>query len=243
MKNERKISEYDKRQLEAMYESLVDFRKNRIGLCSLIGNLEFLLAALEFSDDNWREEFLNEITVLETINAINLENENFPESKLEKFEERDGINHIKTSTLKLRLIITKKINQICIDKKLIGGELRIELLKGFDIIRISRWAFHLLSENLGSLDPDIQDILEELFGMKDGSQFELAAEELTKLAEKLISEGEKEEIENLVNEIKYVATSLGEKWIMCPLCQEAWEDFSENKIVLCPKCSSKLRKM
>ncbi len=69
MKN---ISEYDRRQLILMLEHVKFFENKQIDLSSLIGSLEFLLNALEKVDEDWEEEFVNEITTLETINAIEI---------------------------------------------------------------------------------------------------------------------------------------------------------------------------
>ncbi len=78
------------------------------------------------------------------------------------------------------------------NKQLIGKELKSELAKGYDIVRISRWAFRVYSEDPRSLDPSLCEILESLFAMEDDPQFELTAEELSNLADRLIAEGEKE---------------------------------------------------
>jgi hypothetical protein len=126
------------------------------------------------------------------------------------------------------------------NKQMIGQELKAELAKGYDIIRISRWAFRVYSENQRSLDPSLSEILESLFAMEDDPQFELTVDELSNLAEKLIAEGEKEEFSSSVSEIKNIAIELGDLWLMCPLCQEAWEEHSAYSIVRCPKCNNKL---
>ncbi len=41
-------------------------------LSSLVGNLEFLLNALELIDEEWELKFLKEITTLETVNALEI---------------------------------------------------------------------------------------------------------------------------------------------------------------------------
>jgi hypothetical protein len=74
------------------------------------------------------------------------------------------------------------------NKKKIGNELKEELLKGYDIIRISRWAFKIFSEER-FLDLETRAILENLFSMEDDPQFELSQEELIQFADKLIYEG------------------------------------------------------
>jgi hypothetical protein len=125
------------------------------------------------------------------------------------------------------------------NKQSIGKGLKKELLKGYDIVRISRWAFQIFS-NERSLDSATRDILEKLFSMEDDPQFELSQEELTQLADKLIEEGEREDLEKPDPEIKETAVSIGDNWLMCPVCQEAWEDFLKYRMVRCPKCNTKL---
>lgn len=126
------------------------------------------------------------------------------------------------------------------NKQMIGKELRLELAKEYDIIRISRWAFRIYSEDPRALDSSLREILESLFAMEDDPQFELTAEELSNLADKLVVEGEKEELSTPVPEIKDKATEQGDHWLMCPLCQEAWEEHSVYGMVRCPKCTNKL---
>lgn len=123
---------------------------------------------------------------------------------------------------------------------MIGKGLKSELAKGYDIVRISRWAFRVFSEDPRSLDPSLSEILESLFSMEDDPQFELTSDELSNLADKLIAEGEKEELSNPIPEIIDKAIELGDHWLMCPLCQDAWEDHSVYGMVRCPKCNNKL---
>ena len=64
-----KISEYDERQLNLMLKSLIAFENKQIELNSLVGNLEFLLHAMEHVTDDWEERFMHEFVTLESINA------------------------------------------------------------------------------------------------------------------------------------------------------------------------------
>jgi hypothetical protein len=64
------INRYDERQLKLMYENLLSFEKKQIALSSLVGTLEFLLSVMESVEDDWEEKFLNEVTALESINAL-----------------------------------------------------------------------------------------------------------------------------------------------------------------------------
>ena len=76
--------------------------------------------------------------------------------------------------------------------------------------------------------------------MQLDSQFTLTADELRTLANKLIAEGDEEELGKPISEIKDIAEELGDNWLMCPLCQESWEDHSKYAMVRCPKCDQKL---
>ena len=71
------------------------------------------------------------------------------------------------------------------DRKKLGEELKLQLKKGYDIVRISRWAYTIFSNNRRFLDPSIEEILQYLFLMEDDPQFEYTEEELTLLAENL----------------------------------------------------------
>ncbi len=87
-----------------------------------------------------------------------------------------------------------------ISQQLIGQLLKLELTKGYDIIRLSRWAYSIYFNNIRSLDSHIEELLEYLFRMEDDPQFEYTEAELQLLAEKLINE-EKDPIKQ-INDIK-----------------------------------------
>ena len=124
--------------------------------------------------------------------------------------------------------------------KQIGTELKEELEKGSDITKISRWASKIYHNNLRELGDMQIDILECLLRMEDDPQFELTVDELNEIAENLIFEGEKEELAAPIPEIRDRAEDLGDNWLMCSLCQEAWQSESEYGMVLCPQCNHKL---
>lgn len=106
MKN---ISEYDMRQLKLMLQSLASFENNLIELSSLIGTLEFLLRALEFVEKEWNKNFLDEVITLETINAIEINNENGEEYYEINPVEKKAL--IKNAIFNLKTLIEKKINE------------------------------------------------------------------------------------------------------------------------------------
>lgn len=43
-----------------------------------------------------------------------------------------------------------------------------------------------------------------------------------------------------IPEKEEIAQSLGDNWLMCPTCQESWEEISKYGMVRCPKCNKKL---
>ncbi len=102
------MSEYDERQLKLMCESLASFEKNQIGLGSLVGNLEFLLNAMESVDEGWENEFLKEVTILESINAIQMMDESETESL--KINENEKVKLLDKAVLGLKTLIQNKLS-------------------------------------------------------------------------------------------------------------------------------------
>ena len=74
------------------------------------------------------------------------------------------------------------------NKSELGKELKYELTKGYDITRISKWAYNVYSNNLKSLDSETLDLLISLFSMEDDPQFEYTENQLNFLANQLINE-------------------------------------------------------
>lgn len=125
-------------------------------------------------------------------------------------------------------------------KKEIGEGLLEELNKGYDIERISNWAGDLYISMEDNQSPELNDLLHHIFMMDAGPEFEYPAQELRLLANKLIDDGNKEELSQPILDIKDTAQDLENNWLMCPLCQEVWEDSSGDAMVCCPKCNNKL---
>lgn len=118
-------------------------------------------------------------------------------------------------------------------KSMFGIALLTKLKKEpFDIVKFSRWCERIYSSNIRNIDDELRGILFELSTMEDDSQFERTPEDLQTLAEKLIYE----DIE-LLNVPK--ALILDEQWLMCSICNEAWEEQTRTMlIVFCPKCET-----
>ena len=125
-------------------------------------------------------------------------------------------------------------------KKKIGNELMSLINKNASIAQISRWADLVYSNNCRILDSETDGLITKISFMQIDSQFELTVDELRAIANKLISEGDEEELGKPISEIKDIAEELGGNWLMCPLCQESWEDNSKYGMVCCPKCNQKL---
>lgn len=87
-------------------------------------------------------------------------------------------------------------------KKEIGEELKKELVNGYDIARISNWAYNLLYIKVRDQPlPEISSILRDISVMDAGPEFEYTEEELRLLAEMLINE-EKDPIKR-INDMKF----------------------------------------
>ena len=160
----RKAQNHDKRQLDLMNLSVESFQKKQIPLNQLVGNMEFLLSALESIDKNWAATILEEITTLESINATEIIRESGEDITNLPEKERNQI--IQSSVSNLGLLIEKRIDRITNERK--------------------------------------------------------------------------EELLFPLPETKEIATALGDHWLMCPLCQEAWKDHSTYAMIRCPKCNEKL---
>ena len=69
----------------------------------------------------------------------------------------------------------------------IGEELKKQLSKGYDIAKISNWAYDFSLNMRNELTPHLQDILRRIYLMDAGPEFVYSEKELNLLAEKLIN--------------------------------------------------------
>ncbi len=93
-----------------MYNNLSFFEAGRIELHSLIGCLEFVFSAMESVEEEWEEQFLKEIIVLESVNAIYIiksANEEAPE-----ISEKQAKTLIKQSVSNLKLLVEKELHDM-----------------------------------------------------------------------------------------------------------------------------------
>jgi len=123
---------------------------------------------------------------------------------------------------------------------LLGEELRRKIIKRESIEQISNWASDLYFNSRGSLPKEINDILRDIYIMDAGPEFVLTIDELNKIADMLVAEGDSEELFKSIPEVKDKAVQLDEIWMMCPLCQCVWETQSQYGMLQCPGCKRKL---
>lgn len=94
----KKASEYDIRQLNLMLHQLNAFENKKIDISFLVVRLEGLLHTMEHVTDEWEEKFLNEFSILESMNA------EMPNLKKEEIEKL-----IQNSIHNLKKLIQKEI--------------------------------------------------------------------------------------------------------------------------------------
>lgn len=86
------------------------------------------------------------------------------------------------------------------DRKKIGRELQKELDKGYNVLRISRWAYELFYNHQRELTDELEELLQYLFFMEEDPQFVYSELELKMLAEKLMK-GEENSLKQ-INDLK-----------------------------------------
>lgn len=148
---------YDLPCLEHLREKIKSFEEGHLNFQNLVVSLESIL-----NGRSWKDEFRTFWFDLEKTS-----NEN------EELAINATINNIK------KLIDFKIHNKI-------GEELKLQLAKEYEIIRIARWAHDIHSSY--SLDSSTNEILERLALMEDAPKFEFTEAELKLLAEKLIKD-------------------------------------------------------
>jgi hypothetical protein len=68
-----------------------------------------------------------------------------------------------------------------------GTDLLNEVDRGYDVVRIARWAMRLYSDRCRDFDDGVKDAVLEVVGMEDDPQFELTEQELRHFAERLMA--------------------------------------------------------
>ncbi len=87
-----------------------------------------------------------------------------------------------------------------------------------------------LEKNLELSDEDQLNILKSLCDLK-----KMAKDKLSEMIEL-----EYKELSQADPSIRDVADDLGNYWLICPLCQEVWENHLKHVMVRCPKCHHRL---
>jgi len=127
-----------------------------------------------------------------------------------------------------------------LSKNKLGAELEELLVRNEKSGTIANWAYDLLYTSRNVFPFEIEEILSSISAMDAGPEFEISRNKLKEIARKLISEGEYDELSKPISEIREKAENLADDWLMCPLCQEAWESQSKLPMVRCPNCKNKL---
>jgi len=64
-------------------------------------------------------------------------------------------------------------------------ELASELAKGYDIVRLSRWAMSVYLAHCRETDADLDKVIMAIVSMEDDPQFELSEKQLRELVDEL----------------------------------------------------------
>lgn len=70
-------------------------------------------------------------------------------------------------------------------KKQFARELREQLHLGYDVKRISRWAFDIHFKYCDKFEPGLRDAVMEIVIMEEGFEFEMSEDELLKIVKNL----------------------------------------------------------
>jgi hypothetical protein len=100
--------------------------------------------------------------------------------------------------------------------KRVGIELKAQLEKGYNIVRLSRWAYRLIFNHMGELDSNLEEILQCLAIMEDDPQFEYTEQELRIVAELLINEEENPPL-------KQIDTILAKQYLPLKIAEVRWD--------------------
>lgn len=64
-----------------------------------------------------------------------------------------------------------------------GTDLLREIDRGYDVVRLARWAMQLYSDRCRDFDGGVKDAVTEVVVMEEGPEFEMTEEELRAFAE------------------------------------------------------------
>lgn len=63
-----------------------------------------------------------------------------------------------------------------------GEDLLAELVKGYDVVRLSRWAMSVYMKRCREIDADLDKIIMSIVAMEEGPEFEFSEQELRQMA-------------------------------------------------------------
>jgi hypothetical protein len=69
-----------------------------------------------------------------------------------------------------------------------GRDLLSELKRGYDVVRISRWAMAIYLKNCSCIDPLLKKEVMKVVSMEEGPEFEMAEEQLREFAHCLMAQ-------------------------------------------------------
>jgi hypothetical protein len=72
-------------------------------------------------------------------------------------------------------------------KKQLGKELKEKIDQNYTSRQIGKWAFEIYFHNIRDFDSEMYEIIQNLFMMEEGPEFEYTKEELELLSKKLIN--------------------------------------------------------
>lgn len=68
-----------------------------------------------------------------------------------------------------------------------GRELLVELNRGYDVVRISRWAMTTYMKYSGSTAPSLDGEIMKVVSMEEGPEFEMTEQQLREFAQRLMA--------------------------------------------------------
>jgi len=72
-------------------------------------------------------------------------------------------------------------------KREFATDLLNEVNRGFDVVRLARWAMRLYSDRIRELDDGVKDAVMDVVVMEEGPEFEMTEEQLREFAQRLMA--------------------------------------------------------
>jgi hypothetical protein len=87
----------------------------------------------------------------------------------------------------LRIFAIQGTWKVMYTKSDFGKALLLELNKGYDVVRLSNWAFEVFMKHQREFEKGLEDDVMKIVAMEEGPEFELSESELRTLAKTLIA--------------------------------------------------------